>query len=76
LFNSKKIVCLTENINVKITRNFNQEIMSEPIVEPKKKPVTAPTVKPSRRNNPFTIEPDTMPQVPPKASDDSFNNIV
>jgi hypothetical protein len=22
LFNSKKIVCLTENINVKITRNF------------------------------------------------------
>jgi hypothetical protein len=75
LFNSKKIVCLTENINVKITRNFNQEIMSEPIVEPKTKPVTAPTVKPSRRNN-FTIEPDTMPQVPPKASDDSFNNIV
>jgi hypothetical protein len=40
----------------------------------KTKPVTAPTVKPSRRNNPFTIEPDTMPQVPPKASDDSFNN--
>jgi hypothetical protein len=34
LFNSKKIVCLTKN--VKITRNFNQEIMSEPIVEPKK----------------------------------------
>jgi hypothetical protein len=63
-----------ENINVKITRNFNQEIMSEPIVN--QKHVTAPTVKPSRRNNPFTIEPDTMPQVPPKASDDSFNNIV
>jgi hypothetical protein len=36
LFNSKKIVCLTK-INVKITRNFNQEIMSEPIVEPKNK---------------------------------------
>jgi hypothetical protein len=29
LFNSKKSMCLTENINVKITRNFNQEIMSE-----------------------------------------------
>jgi hypothetical protein len=74
LFNSKKNSMFDRKIMSKLQETFRNYVRTNS--RTKKKPVTAPTVKPSRRNNPFTIEPDTMPQVPPKASDDSFNNIV
>ena len=52
----------------KLQETFNQEIMSEPLVKPIVKPTTKPAEPaPSRKNRPFTIEPDTIPQVDPKA---------
>jgi len=52
----------------KLQETFNQENMSEPLVEPIVKPTTKPAEPaPSRRNRPFTIEPDTIPQTDPKA---------
>jgi hypothetical protein len=55
-------------LKTKLQESFNQENMSEPLVEPIVKPTTKPAEPtPSRRNRPFTIEPDTIPQVDPKA---------
>ena len=52
----------------KLQETFNQQDMSEPLVAPIVKPVVKPAEPtPSRRNKPFTIEPDTIPQVDPKA---------
>ncbi len=56
-------------LKLKLHETFNQEAMSEPLVEPIVKPTTKPAEPaPSRRNRPFTIEPDTIPQVDPKAN--------
>ena len=58
-----------DEIKSKLQETFNQENMSEPLVEPIVKPTTKPAEPaPSRRNKPFTIEPDTIPQIDPKAN--------
>ncbi len=71
LTNSKKMIILDKNkLKAKLQETFNQEDMTQPAVEPVTKPKTKPTTepsKPSRRDNPFKIEPDTIPQPNPKA---------
>lgn len=69
LVSNKKSGIFDKNIlKLKLKEAFNPEIMSEPLVEPIVKPTTKPAEPaPSRRNKPFTIEPDTIPQVDPKA---------
>ncbi len=51
----------------KLHETFIKEDMTEPTVEPLVKPTTKPEITPSRRNKPFTIEPDTVPETRPKA---------
>jgi len=69
--NSKKNGIFDKKIlKIKLQETFNQDIMSEPFIEPIVKPTTKPStepVKPLRRNKPFIIEPDTIPQPRPKA---------
>ena len=69
LVSNKKSGIFDKNIlKLKLKEAFNTEIMSEPLVEPIVKPTTKPAEPaPSRRNKPYTIEPDTIPQVDPKA---------
>jgi hypothetical protein len=69
LINSEKRTIITKDeIKSKLHETFNQENMSEPLVEPIVKPTTKPAEPaPSRRNRPFTIEPDSIPQIDPKA---------
>lgn len=70
LINSEKNSIFDKNIlKSKLQETFNQEDMSEPMVQPIVKPVTKPAepATPSRKNKPFTIEPDTIPQPNPKA---------
>lgn len=56
-------------LKLKLHETFNQENMSEPLVEPIVKPTIKPAEPaPSRRNKPFTIEPDSIPQPDPKAN--------
>lgn len=62
----KRTIFRKDEIKSKLQETFNNKDMSEPFVEPITKPKTEPTT-PSRRNKPFTIEPDTIPIVPPKA---------
>lgn len=67
LINSeKRSIFKKDEIKSKLHETFNQENMSEPLVEPIVKPTTKPA-EPSRRNRPFTIEPDSIPQIDPKA---------
>lgn len=64
----KKPIFDKKMLKSKLQETFNQENMTEPLVEPIVKPTTKPAEPaPSRRNRPFTIEPDTIPQVDPKA---------
>lgn len=67
----EKMIILDKNaLKAKLQETFNQEDMSQPAVEPVTKPITKPSTepsKPSRRDNPFKIEPDTIPQPDPKA---------
>ena len=66
--NEKSSIFNKKMLKSKLHETFNQEDMSEPLVEPIVKPTTKPAEPaPSRRNKPFTIEPDTIPQVDPKA---------
>ena len=69
LVNLKKYSIFGKNeIKSKLQETFNQENMSEPFIEPIVKPITKPAEPtPSRRNKPFTIEPDSIPQPDPKA---------
>ena len=67
--NEKRSIFNKDEIKSKLHETFKSEIMSEPLVEPIVKPTTKPSEPaPSRRNKPFTIEPDTIPQTDPKAS--------
>jgi hypothetical protein len=67
----EKMIILDKNaLKAKLQETFNQEDMTQPAVEPVTKPTTKPSTepsKPSRRDNPFRIEPDTIPQPDPKA---------
>jgi hypothetical protein len=66
--NEKNSIFEKKMLKLKLHETFNQENMSEPLVEPIVKPTTKPAEPtPTRRNRPFTIEPDTIPQVDPKA---------
>lgn len=53
----------------KLQKTFIKEdmTMTEPTIKPLIKPITKPEITPSRRNKPFTIEPDTVPETRPKA---------
>lgn len=75
LVNSKKYSIFGKNeLKSKLQETFNQEIMSEPLIEPIVKPTTKPAEPtPSRRNKPFTIEPDSIPQPDPKALNENLN---
>lgn len=77
IVNGKNGIFGKNGIKSKLQETFNQETtMEEPIIEPITKPTTKPstTPTPSRRNKPFTIEPDTMPDIDPKAVNESFGN--
>lgn len=66
--NEKYSIFAKDELKSKLHETFNQETMSEPLVEPIVKPTTKPAEPaPSRRNRPFTIEPDSIPQPDPKA---------
>ena len=66
--NEKRSIFKKDEIKSKLQETFNNVEMSQPFVEPKTKPITKPAEPtPSRRNKPFTIEPDTIPQPDPKA---------
>ena len=66
--NEKSGIFEKKMLKLKLQETFNQENMSEPLVEPIVKPTTKPAEPaPSRRNRPFTIEPDSIPQPDPKA---------
>ena len=61
-------------LKTKLHETFNLNDMSEtvePIVQPIVKPTTTPA--PSRRNRPFTIDPDSVPQTDPKALTEALN---
>lgn len=69
LTNTKKNSIFDKNeLKSKLYETFNTDNMSEPTIEPIVKPTVQPSTAPSRRNKPFTIEPDTIPQPDPKAS--------
>lgn len=67
--NEKNVILDKKMLKLKLQETFNQENMSEPLVEPiVKPPITKPAEPaPSRRNSPYIIEPDTIPQIDPKA---------
>ena len=68
--NKKRSIFKKDEIKSKLQETFNYEEMSQPFVEPTTKPITKPAEPtPSRRNKPFTIEPDTIPQPDPKATE-------
>lgn len=68
--NEKRSIFKKDEIKSKLHETFNYEEMSQPFVEPTTKPITKPAEPtPSRRNKPFTIEPDTIPQTDPKATE-------
>lgn len=71
----KKSIFNKKVLRDKLQETFIKEDMTEPTVEPMVKPATKPEITPSRRNKPFTIEPDTVPETPPKALNENLNKL-
>jgi hypothetical protein len=72
--NEKNSIFGKDLLKAKLHETFNLKDMTE-TVEPQVQPIVKPTTTPapSRRNRPFTIDPDSVPQTDPKALTEALN---